>query len=84
MQLHSYCQIQLSCMCCYLLTLDMLVSRMYEHGHTVVGVEFVEQPVKELFTDNTIEFDVTAITDVGNLYKVTLAKPVQRIVCIGR
>ena len=49
----------------------MLVSRMYEHGHTVVGVEFVEQPVKELFTDNNIEFDVTAITDVGNLYKVT-------------
>jgi len=43
---------------------------MYGHGHTVVGAEFVEQAVKELFTENNIEHDVSTIDHVGKLYKV--------------
>lgn len=43
---------------------------MYQNGHTVVGVEVVEQPVKELFEENSIECEVTTVDNVGKLYKV--------------
>lgn len=42
---------------------------MYEHGHTVCGVEIAEQAIKELFEENKIEVDIQDIPDVGKLYK---------------
>lgn len=43
---------------------------MYEKGHTVVGVELVEQPVKELFEENSLPFEIEEIENVGTIYKV--------------
>ena len=45
--------------------------RLYERGHEVVGVEIAEPPVKELFEENNIEYDVENFPGIGNLYKVS-------------
>ena len=44
--------------------------RLYERGHEVVGAEIAEPPVKELFEENNIEYDIENFSNVGNLYKV--------------
>ena len=46
--------------------------RLRERGHEVVGVEIGELPVKELFEENSIEYDVENFPNVGNLYTVRI------------
>ena len=44
---------------------------VYDAGHTVVGVEVVEQAVQEFFTENKLEYTVEKLDKIkGSLYKV--------------
>ncbi|XP_052774863.1 probable thiopurine S-methyltransferase [Mya arenaria] len=42
---------------------------MHGRGHTVVGVEIAEQPIRELFQEHDIPHQVLEVAGVGKLYK---------------
>ena len=44
---------------------------MYDHGHTVVGVEIAEKAIQQLFVENGLTVEVEQAPAVnGKLYKV--------------
>lgn len=48
-------------------SVDMLW--MYNHGHTVCGVEIAEQAVKDFFVESNLEYISETVQNVGNVYK---------------
>ena len=48
--------------------------RLYEKGHTVIGVEFIEKAVHDFFDENNIAAETQVIDGVGKLYKVCTLK----------
>ncbi|KAL4237189.1 hypothetical protein ACF0H5_005569 [Mactra antiquata] len=45
------------------------ITWMYNKGHTVCGVEIAEQPIKEYFEENKIDYETEQVENVGTLYK---------------
>lgn len=44
---------------------------MAGEGHTVIGVEYIEQPIKEFFSEQDLEYTVVSMPDnKGKIYKV--------------
>lgn len=48
----------------------VLFFRMYNHGHTVCGVDVAEFAVKSFFEDNAIPVEVEEVEKLGKVYKV--------------
>ena len=46
-----------------------LFHRLYNKGHTVIGIEGVEKAIVEFFTENNLEF-TKSTTEAGNLFQV--------------
>ncbi|XP_045158980.2 probable thiopurine S-methyltransferase isoform X2 [Mercenaria mercenaria] len=42
---------------------------MYNHGHTVCGVEIAELAIQQFFEEHGIEFEVKTLENIGKLYK---------------
>ena len=43
--------------------------RLYNKGHTVIGIEGVEKAIVDFFTENNLAF-TKSVTEAGNLFQV--------------